>query len=66
MTDFFELYESMTIEEKQKLRKRLINSCLIEPPTWYNWMRRRIIPKPLQKLISIEMEKPLEELFPTN
>ena len=64
MKDFFELYESLPQPERQALRKRLVESCLIESPTWYSWMNRRIIPRPSQKLISIEMNIPIEILFP--
>ena len=64
MREFFELYEALPSRERQLLRKRLIKSCRIEPPTWYSWMNRRIIPKPSQKLISIEMDIPIDELFP--
>lgn len=64
MGNFFEYYESLSSNEKQKFRKRIVKSCLIEPPTWYSWMQRRAIPKPSQKLISIELGMDLEKLFP--
>jgi hypothetical protein len=64
MKDFFELYESLPKSERQAFRKRMIESCLIESPTWYGWMRRKVIPRPSQKLISIGMKKSIEELFP--
>lgn len=64
MTYFFKYYESLPQKERQVFRKRIIEFCMIEPPTWYSWMRRRIIPKGYQKLISIEMKKPINELFP--
>ena len=64
MNDFFKLYEALPQKERQVFRRKMIKTCLIEPPTWYSWMRRKVIPKPTQKLISIEMKKPIGELFP--
>jgi hypothetical protein len=64
MTDFFKYYETLPLKERQVFRKRIIEFCMIEPPTWYSWMRRRIIPKGYQKLIAIEMGLSREELFP--
>ena len=64
--NFFEYYSSMPKEEKQAFRKKIIETCRIPNPTWYSWTRRMIIPKPAQKLISIEMNQPIETLFPEN
>ena len=64
MKSFYEIFEALPLRERQAFRKRMIKACMIEPPTWYSWMRRKVIPKPAQKLISLEMNKPIEELFP--
>lgn len=64
MKDFFELYNVLPQKERQAFRKKMIKTCMIEPPTWYGWMRRKIIPRPSQKLISLEMNSSIEELFP--
>ncbi|MGV8094480.1 MAG: hypothetical protein AB2L24_21715 [Mangrovibacterium sp.] len=66
MKEFFDYYASLPKKQQQAFRKKIIKACMIEPPTWYSWMRRNTIPKPAQKLISIEMNKPIEELFPNN
>lgn len=64
--EFFKYYESLQKDEKQALRKQLIKACMIEPPSWYNWMRNRAIPKPAQKLIALELGQNLDVLFPNN
>lgn len=66
MKDFFELYNALPQKERQVFRRKMVKTCMIEPPTWYSWMRRKIIPRPSQKLISIEMKKSIEELFPND
>lgn len=63
---FFEIIETLPREEKQALRRRITTACMIEPPTWYSWMTRKIIPKPSQKIISIELKQDIETLFPNN
>jgi hypothetical protein len=62
--EFFKLLETLSYEEKQAIRHRLIKACMIEPPTWYTWMNRKSIPRPAQKLIALELEKDMSELFP--
>ncbi|MGD9930183.1 MAG: hypothetical protein AB7U05_09195 [Mangrovibacterium sp.] len=64
MKKFFDYYESLSQDDRQVFRKRIIKACLIEPPTWYSWMKRHRIPKPAQKLIALEMGQPMDVLFP--
>ena len=64
--DFLKYYESLPRKEKQVFRKRIVKACMIEPPTWYNWTRKKLIPKPSQKLISVELKQDIETLFPNN
>lgn len=63
-TDFFKNYDALDFKGKKQLRKRLIKACMIENPTWYSWMQKRAIPRPAQKLISIELDQDMETLFP--
>ena len=64
MKDFFNYYQSLPSPEKTAFRKRIVAVCGIEPPTWYSWMRRGVIPKPSQKLIALELGRSIDELFP--
>ncbi len=66
MENLFDHYSSLPFKEKRELRKRLVKACMIEPPTWYSWMKKRAIPKPSQKLIAIELGQDMNELFPNN
>jgi hypothetical protein len=64
MKNLLDDYKLLSGKEKEQLRKRIINACLIEAPTFYTWLRNMRVPKPAQKLISIELNIPIEELFP--
>lgn len=64
MKNLFQHYKNLNSHDKSLLRKRIINACLIEAPTFYTWLRNMRVPKPAQKLISIELNIPIEELFP--
>ena len=65
MENFFDYYNSLPDDERNRMRKRLITACMIEPSTWYGWIQKRAIPKPSQKLIAIELGQDMESLFPT-
>lgn len=64
MLNFFDLVKSLEGREKTLFRDRIINACLIELQTWYTWNRRLKISRPNQKLIAIELDQPIETLFP--
>lgn len=61
---FFNHVESLTRKDRKKFRKRIINICGIEEPTFYSWMRRRIVSEQSKKLISNYMQTTVETLFP--
>lgn len=66
MTNFFKHVKSLKPKERTEFRKRIIELCQIQPPTWYSWLRREIVPNASQILISKELGYPRETLFPTS
>ena len=63
--DFFTHYRKIKDrKQKRNLRKKIIESCMIEPSTFYSWIYRKSV-TPLSRVKIAEiMQKKVSELFP--
>lgn len=64
--DFFTLVNSLEKTEKLQLRERILNATGATKPTWYYWLTNKKVGTPAKKLISLELNQPIEILFPNN
>jgi len=64
MITFFDLFESLSDNEKRVFREKIMRTCSIKLPTWYSWVRRKKIAKQSQILIAMELNQPIHILFP--
>lgn len=62
--DFYELYNELDRQEKRKLRKEIVKTCMIEFPTFYSWMRRKKVSQLAMLKIAEIMDTDVFELFP--
>lgn len=63
--DFISLYKAIPNKlEKRKIRRAIVESCQIQPPTFYQWILRGKIPFLAQNEIAKIMDMPKIELFP--
>lgn len=64
MTDFFNQVKKLTPKERKAFKKRILIATGASNPTWYSWINQRIISNANKKLISTELNQPVETLFP--
>ena len=63
---FYEIYKRIeSVEKKRAFRKKIINACMIEPGSFYTWITRKKVSPLAQLKIAEVLEKPIDELFPT-
>ena len=64
--NFFEYYKKLQGRtEKRHFRKKVIYACKIEHGTFYSWLAKKKVPALAQTVIADLMQKPQNELFPT-
>lgn len=62
--DFFTYYESLTRDQKAELRNRIIERLRITEMTFYNWYKRRAVPRWHMAGVAEVVGVPEESLFP--
>ena len=62
--EFIAYYKKKSKEEKRELRDKIIDACLIQPPTFYGWLFRGKVPPLAKKVIAELLKKEQKELFP--